>query len=118
MELNQTSRLSILLSDIQSAGVTHMNEITNRVIDNYTVADFLLLNGLRQPPVHMGATVVDTNGCEYIVMEFQVIHTKSGIQETIKIMKATDADNICRTTRNISVDEFYKTFGKSIETQI
>lgn len=117
MELNHTTRLEVLLNDIQDIGLAHIAEAP-RQVHNYTVADFLLLNGVRQPPVRMGATVMDTFGNAYLVKEYKVVHTEKGIVETIEVMRAEYEDRPVHTTRTMTVDEFYKTFGKSVEELI
>lgn len=117
MILNETYRLAHLLDDIQEMGIRHSAENPKKV-DNFTVADFLLLNGLRQPPVRIGKVIHNRAGMKYVMMGYTVKHTASGIVEEIELMREEYIGEACYRTRKITPTEFYQEFGEHLEEVI
>lgn len=113
--MEQTKQIAEILDDIQHAGLRRDNPNSPRIVDNYTVADFLLLNGFRRMPVKPQTVVKDKYGKEFIVLEYTMKHDEDGLCEEVKVMHAEDKDRICFATRSMSVNEFWNTFGASIE---
>ena len=117
MILNETYRLARLLDDIQEIGIRHAAENPKKV-DNFTVADFLLLNGLRQPPVRIGKVIRNKADMRYVMMGYTVKHTASGIIEEIEVMREEYIGEACFRTRKLTPAEFYQEFGEHLEEVI
>lgn len=117
MVFNETSRLAYLLDDLQEMGIRHSAE-NPRKIDNFTVADFLLLNGLRQPPVRIGTIVRNKADAGYVVVSYNVKHTIDGIAEEIELMREEYLGEACYRTRKVTPTEFYNEFGENLEALI
>ena len=114
---NETERLAHLLKDIQDMGIRNATE-NPRKVDNFTVADFLLLNNLRQPPARIGTVLRNTAGMNWVMMGYTAKHTASGIIEEIELMREEYIGEACYRTRKITPTEFYQEFGENLEKVI
>ena len=117
MILNKTERLAFLLNDIQEMGVRNAAENPHKV-DNLSVASFLLLNGISQPPVKIGTVVTNRADARYVVVSYNVKHTANGTTEEVELMREEYVGEACYRTRTITVAEFYHEFGGNLQDVI